>query len=148
MKFSTRVLISQSILSSLALSTTDDKVWDKVELAVLFYSWCACATALWNEMDTETHVWPLLLTYINFIPNIDIVFVCRKHSNRFPCTGGRVNANYSRNDLCARCQPQTLEPRTEEHLFAIHFCVPEHSAMTHPLKTDWHQPNVPKYCNH
>ena len=30
------------------------------------------------------------------------------------------------------------------NLFAIHFCVPEHSAMTHPLKTDWHQPNVPK----
>ena len=69
------------------------------------------------------------------------LFVQRKHENMYPCTGSRLNTNYERIASWGGCQYWTVVPRILETPLATHCCSQRlnHSAMTHPSKTDWHQ---------
>ena len=69
-------------------------------------------------------------------------FVWRKHENISLCTGSSVNINYRRISSWGGCECWTGNPRISlETPLAAH-CWSQrinHSAMTHPSKTDWHQ---------
>ena len=69
-------------------------------------------------------------------------FVWRKHENMSLCTGSSVNTNYRRISSWGGCECWTRNPRISlETPLAAH-CWSQrinHSAMTHPSKTDWHQ---------
>ena len=70
-------------------------------------------------------------------------FVWRGHDSMPPCTVSRVDTNYERIASWGGCQWRTGNPRILETPLATHYCSqrPNHSAMTHPSKTDWHQPS-------
>ena len=69
-----------------------------------------------------------------------IYFVWSRYDNMPPCTGSRVNTNYVRFASWGGCWWRTGDPIISETPLAAQCCSqrPNHSAITHLSKTDWH----------
>ena len=103
--------------------------------------------AIWLYLYIYIYIY-IYIKYMHMYIYIYIYTVCRSHENMPLCTSSRVNVNYERIVSQVEAQPPTYTPESQMHISATHKCVQwaKQLAMTHPSKTEWHQPKGPIYC--